>query len=81
MKLVDKLEDQLVEEKTRLMSMLDYVNRSDLETDNLASLGSPTRSSAPSLTSGSPDHQLRRPSQTYASLIREVRRDSDVDNI
>ena len=70
-----------MEEKTRLMSMLDYVNRSDLETDNLASLGSPTRSSAPSLTSGSPDHQLRRPSQTYASLIREVRRDSDVDNI
>ena len=72
MKVVDKLEDQLVEEKARLMSMLDYVNRSDLEADNLASLGSPARGKGQSITSGSAE-QLRRPSQTYASLIREVR--------
>ena len=40
MTMVDKLEDQLAEEKARLMSMLDFVNRRDMESDKLASFGS-----------------------------------------
>ena len=82
MKMVDKLEDQLAEEKTRLMAMLEYVNRSDLEMDSLPPLGSLPRTEALPLAERSPARspgqfeeakgRLRRPSQTYASLIREV---------
>ena len=76
--MVDKLEDQLAEEKTRLMAMLEYVNRSDLEMDSLPPLGSLPRTEALPLAERSPGQfeeakgPLRRPSQTYASLIREV---------
>ena len=82
MKMVDKLEDQLAEEKTRLMAMLEYVNRSDLEMDSLPPLGSLPNTKALTLAERSPARSpdqfeeakgpLRRPSQTYASLIREV---------
>ena len=79
MKLVDNLEDQLIEEKARLMSMLEFISRSDLESDprprprpqlGLVSLDQ----SSPSSPHDEAEEKLRRPSQTYASLIREVNR-------
>ena len=87
MKMVDNLEDQLLEEKARLMSMLEYISRSDLEPEPRPQLGFLVFNKSPSLgrTSPSPPAEdeggdkLRRPSQTYASLIREVHRAYVVD--
>ena len=60
------------------MSMLEYISRSDLETEPRHQEGflvlnkpQPLGQSAPR-TEDDPGEKLRRPSQTYASLIREV---------
>ena len=75
MKLVDNLEDQLIEEKARLMSMLEFISRSDLESDPRPQLGLVSLDqSSPSSPQDEAEEKLRRPSQTYASLIREVNR-------
>ena len=80
MKMVDNLEDQLLEEKARMMSMLEYISRTDLESDHRPQLGLAGLNKTETLGPTSPDHdddageKLRRPSQTYASLIREVPR-------
>ena len=78
--MVDNLEDQLLEEKARLMAMLEYISRTDLESDPRPQLGFLALNNTRSLGQASPgppdddagEEKLRRPSQTYASLIREV---------
>ena len=78
--MVDSLEDQLLEEKARLMSMLEYISRSDLESQARPQEGFVVlNKTQPRPLSGPPNkddpgNKLRRPSQTYASLIREVRK-------
>ena len=77
MKMVDNLEDQLLEEKARMMSMLEYISRSDLESNQLGLAGlNKTETHSPTSPDNDDDagEKLRRPSQTYASLIREVPR-------
>ena len=78
--MVDTLEDQLLEEKARLMSMLEYISRSDLESPARPGLGLVVFNKTQSSSASSPgpedeaEEKLRRPSQTYASLIRDVLR-------
>ena len=80
MKMVDNLEDQLIEEKARMMSMLEYISRSDLESNHRPQPGLVGLNKTETLGPTSPHNddevgeKLRRPSQTYASLIREVPR-------
>ena len=70
--LVERLEDQLAEEKTRLVSMLEHLQgRPDpsLRPPETRDIGDVTPE--PSETLSSPGAQ-RRPSQTYASMIKQV---------
>ena len=76
MKMVDNLEDQLLEEKARLMSMLEYISRT--ESDHRPQLGfvvlneTQSQGQAPPSPDDDAGEKPRRPTQTYASLIREV---------
>ena len=72
MKMVDNLDDQLLEEKARLMSMLEYISRSDLESPPRPGLGLVVFNKTQGDPEDEAEEKLRRPSQTYASLIREV---------
>ena len=70
--LVERLEDQLAEERTRLVSMLEHLQgRPDpgLRPPEARDIGDVTPE--PSETLSAPGGQ-RRPSQTYASMIKQV---------
>ena len=70
--LVERLEDQLAEEKTRLVSMLEHLQgRPDpsLRPPEARDIGDVTPE--PSEILSTPGGQ-RRPSQTYASMIKQV---------
>ena len=54
MKMVDNLEDQLLEEKARLMAMLEYLSRTDLESDPRHQLGFLALNNSRSLGQASP---------------------------
>ena len=62
---VERLEEHLTEERNRLTAMIDHINRDQDRSPSGSNIGSLEISNSSTL-------KKPRPSQTYASMIREV---------
>ena len=73
--MVERLEDQLADERTRLVSMLEHLQGrpdTDLRPPESRDIGNVTPEPETSEALSVSDPGGRRPSQTYASMIRQV---------